>query len=490
MLSRTIRQDQKVYINNSQIVGIQEFNADYDSPIEIVKTLGMEAVSYYNNNNILAEISINKLLIDNDPFINFVDYDQVFSGHVEYKDKYFAFNSGILNNYRLNCSVNEIPRLSVTLNALGEFGSGVNKPNKDSLIKPNIDITDYADIEIDLDDFKFNRLQSIDLNINSEKNIIYTLGSSYPKEIKIIPPIVVDLQFTVKADDYNFKNTRDLICKYKVDSFSIKFNKFKDPSSELFNFTFNQAIFMGETFEGSVDSSANIIIKYQGLIYNERTMTHPPAMGGGGDAPPIVVPIVRPPVPLTTTTPPPDPLPNERFSPIIVSPPIVIIPPPPPPLGVPIFPLLTTTTTTTTTTTPAPCLSISKTFLEKHWWDECPVSTCGQPGVPGSCSLSTIGPINIYSDIFNNSCLKSIINPILVTVSYSFDNFGYVEGQDGSFGCPADNDCNICQGSITIIPFIEFVSLDQSRAYITAFAQNAFHGGPYSLQINATFNFS
>jgi hypothetical protein len=217
-------------------------------------------------------------------------------------------------------------------------------------------------------------------------------------------------------------------------------------------------------------------------------MTHPPAMGGGVGAPPLVIPIVRPPIPLTTTTPPPDPLPNERFDTIIVPPPIVIIPPPPPPLGGVIW-LITTTTTTTTTPFPQCPTSISKVFLERHWWDECPISTCGNPGVPGSCSLATIGPINIYSDIFNNSCLK-VIDPIVASVSYTFDNFGYVEGKNGSFGCPADNDCNICAGSATIIPFIESVNSDQSRAYIIGFAQNAFHGGPYSLAANITFNFS
>jgi hypothetical protein len=272
MLARISKENQHLYINNTGIVGIQNFNANYASPIEIVKSLGMESVTYHNNSNVTAEITINKLLIDNDPFINFIDYDSTFSGHVDYKSRYFAFNSGILTNYRLGCSIGEIPQLSVTINTLGEFGSGVAKPSTTSLQQPNIDITDYSNIEIDLDDFQFNRLQSFNLNISSNKNIIYAIGNSYPVDIKIIPPIVVELEFGIKPDDYNLKNIRDLLCKYKVDSFSIKFNKFKDPSQELFRFTFNEALFMGETFGGSADTSSDVIIKYHAFLYDQRNI--------------------------------------------------------------------------------------------------------------------------------------------------------------------------------------------------------------------------
>jgi len=272
MLARISKENQHLYINNTGIVGIQNFNANYASPIEIVKSLGMESVTYHNNSNVTAEITINKLLIDNDPFINFIDYDSTFSGHVDYKSRYFAFNSGILTNYRLGCSIGEIPQLSVTINTLGEFGSGVAKPSATSLQQPNIDITDYSNIEIDLDDFQFNRLQSFNLNISSNKNIIYAIGNSYPVDIKIIPPIVVELEFGIKPDDYNLKNIRDLLCKYKVDSFSIKFNKFKDPSQELFRFTFNEALFMGETFGGSADASSDVIIKYHAFLYDQRNI--------------------------------------------------------------------------------------------------------------------------------------------------------------------------------------------------------------------------
>jgi hypothetical protein len=272
MLSRISKQNQRVFINNTGIVGIQDFSANYSAPIDLIKSLGMESVTYHNNANISANLTINKLLIDNDPFINLIDYDKTFSGYIDYKDKYFAFNSGIVNSYNLSCSIGEIPKLSVEVITLGEFGSGVLKAAPASLETPPIDITDYSNIEITLDDFQFNRLQNFSLNISADKNVIYSIGNAYPIEVKIIPPIIVELEFTIKADEYEIKNIRDLVCKYKVDNFEIKFNKFKNPNIELFKFVFNEALFMGESFGGSASNSSEITIRYNAFIYDQRNI--------------------------------------------------------------------------------------------------------------------------------------------------------------------------------------------------------------------------
>jgi len=270
MLSRIRKENQNIYINNEKVLGVQSFTASYATPIEQVKSLGMDNISYYNNQNTLAEINISKLLIDKDEFVKFLDYEQGFSGHIDYKNKYFAFNSGILTRYNLSCGIGEIPQVNLDISAVGDFGGNLDRPNNESLTTPDINITDYSNIEINLDDFKFNRLQSFTLNISAEKNIIYTLGSVYPKHIKVIPPILVEIEFTIKADDYNIKNTRDLICKYKVDNFKIIFNKFKNPQDELFKFDFSEALFMGESFAGNADSSSDVKIKYHAFIYNKR----------------------------------------------------------------------------------------------------------------------------------------------------------------------------------------------------------------------------
>ena len=178
-------------------------------------------------------------------------------------NKYFAFNSGILNNYSISCAVNQIPTLNANLTVLGEFGEGVDK-SLSVLPKNDITIADYGDIEVSLNDFEFNRLQNFTLTIDTNRNILYKLGSSYPFQIITNPPVITNLTFGIKVDDYQVKNIRDLLCQYKVESLGITFKDFKNPNgSPILSFNFNEAIFLGEGYQGSVGDSSIVNLTYQ-----------------------------------------------------------------------------------------------------------------------------------------------------------------------------------------------------------------------------------
>lgn len=262
MLGRISKENQRLFIDSKEVIGIQDFSFNYDLPIDQVKTLGMETVTFGHVRPVTAEITVNKLAIDQDNFINYTG-DTTFSGYVTYKDKYFAFNSGILNNYSISCAIGEIPSITTNLTVLGEFGENVNK-SIINIPKNDIKILNYSDIEVNLDEFTLNRLQNIDISIDVNRNIIYSLDTAYPVQIITNPPIVTNLVFTIKADDYQIKNIRDLICQYKIDQINILFREFKNPNGPvILSFNYNEAIFLGETYQGSVGDSSIIALKYQ-----------------------------------------------------------------------------------------------------------------------------------------------------------------------------------------------------------------------------------
>lgn len=262
MLRRIVKENQKLFIDSKEVLGIQDFNFNYNLPIDLTRYLGMENVIFSHSKPVTAEITVNKLLIDSDDFINYTG-DSTFSGYLEYKDKYFAFNSGILNNYSISCSVNQIPTLTANLTVLGNFGSGVSKSTS-LLPKNDITIADYGDIEVTLNDFQFNRLQNFTLSIDTNRNILYQLGNSYPFQIVTNPPIVTNLTFGIKVDDYQVKNIRDLLCQYKVGSLNITFKDFKNPTADpILSFNFNEAVFLGESYQGSVSDSSIVNLTYQ-----------------------------------------------------------------------------------------------------------------------------------------------------------------------------------------------------------------------------------
>jgi hypothetical protein len=168
-----------------------------------------------------------------------------------------------LNSYSISCAVNQIPTLTTSLTVLGEFGEGVNK-SLSVLPKNDIKIANYGDIEVTLNDFQFNRLQNFTLTIDPNRNILYNLGNSYPFQIITNPPVITNLTFGVKVDDYQVKNIRDLLCQYKVESLGITFRDFKNPNgAPILSFNFNEAIFLGESYQGSVGDSSIVNLTYQ-----------------------------------------------------------------------------------------------------------------------------------------------------------------------------------------------------------------------------------
>lgn len=132
----------------------------------------------------------------------------------------------------------------------------------------------------------------------------------------------------------------------------------------------------------------------------------------------------------------------------------------------------------------------TKSYSEYHGFDQCP--NVGEPCPSGpnpdspSCAGRRIGPVTLRSDPFPTDCLKKL-KPI-AAISYSADNFGYASGESGQIGCPSTNECITCGASGTVTPFVESAGSGRSRMKITAYAQNAPHGGPYSLTVTATFS--
>lgn len=262
MLRRIVKENQQLFINSKEVVGIQDINFNYNLPIEQIRYLGMESVIFANNGPVLAEMNISKLMIDLDDFIQLTG-DNTFSGHLQYKDKYFGFNSGILDNYNISCSINELVTLDARFSMLGDFGSGIQK-NDNIYSKNPYKILNYSDIEISLNDFQFNRLQSFNMTVDNARNIIYKLGNSYPEQIISNSPVEVNLSFSIKADEYQVKNIRNLICNYDVNSLNIIFKQFEDPfGSSVLTYSFNEILFLGESYSANIDGSVDVNLNYK-----------------------------------------------------------------------------------------------------------------------------------------------------------------------------------------------------------------------------------
>ena len=134
----------------------------------------------------------------------------------------------------------------------------------------------------------------------------------------------------------------------------------------------------------------------------------------------------------------------------------------------------------------------SVSYNESYGFDVCPtvLLPCPPSGPPGgeTCSNRVVGPVELYftSTLPAEISNLGILYPV-AAVTYQADNFGFASGASGQVGCDGTDACVTCSKSGIIEPFYDAAA---GNYYISAYAQNAPHGGPYGLAVSATLTFS
>ena len=132
----------------------------------------------------------------------------------------------------------------------------------------------------------------------------------------------------------------------------------------------------------------------------------------------------------------------------------------------------------------------SVNYNERYGYDVCPIvlPPCGAGGEGESCAGRVVGPVELSftSTIPEEIRNLGIVYPV-AAVTYQADNFGFASGASGQVGCDGTNSCIQCFQSGVIEPFYDPAT---GKYYISAYAQNSPHGGPYGLTVSATLTFS
>ena len=279
-----------------------------------IKTIG---VGY--NKQVIAEVpvanfSINKYLLYNEPFLNFTgenkDRNAIgFRGSLNYNNKKFGFLSGYLNSFGLSCSVGEIPTTKSDIIIYGDVGPSYNASG--NLQAPYISVPQVKDIILTCSGSSTNRITDFNYNINCTKRPIYILnqsGYSYsgptgptepqanyvPYEVLLNLPIEIDASFTLEVDDYASKSLYSQLDNDTDASFSISINGtvFADEvltvngqnltvnggsdlllykkavGINMFNQSFTNVKLVSQEFNSSADDILSVKLNYKGYLNN------------------------------------------------------------------------------------------------------------------------------------------------------------------------------------------------------------------------------
>ncbi len=314
MKGATLNYENQFFLNNSTISGIISVDGSYNINYAPIKTIG---VGY--NKQVMAEVpianfSINKYLLYNEPFLNFTGENKdrtakSFRGSLNYSNKKFGFLSGYLNSFNLSCSVGEIPTTTSDIVVYGDVGPSYNASG--DLKAPFISVPQVKDIILNCSGSATNRVTSFDYSVNCQKQPIYTLyqsGYSYsgptgptspspnyiPSEVLSNLPIEINASFTLEVDDYTSKSLYNILNNDIDSSFSISINGtvFEDETLpvngvdlvvngnvplftyrkavgiNMFNQSFNNVKLVSQEFNSSADDVLSVKLNYKGYLNN------------------------------------------------------------------------------------------------------------------------------------------------------------------------------------------------------------------------------
>jgi hypothetical protein len=302
MKSALLNYENIFYLNNTTISGITSINGSYNINYEPIKTIG---VGY--NKQVIAEVpvanfSIAKYLLYNDPFLPFTGENanktaKSFKGSINYNGKKLGFLSGYLNAFSLSCSVGEVPSTTADIIVYGDLGPSLDASG--NFKPPELFVPQVKDIVLTCSGSSSNRITSFDYSINCQKQPVYTLNQSgisfsgptgpttpipnyIPSEVLLNVPIEIDANFTLEVDDYQSRSLYNILTNDTDTNFNIviKGKVFQNTSLvtsdiegfnanngvTIFNQSFSNVKLVSQQFNTSADDVLSVNLSYKGYL--------------------------------------------------------------------------------------------------------------------------------------------------------------------------------------------------------------------------------
>ena len=276
------KDNQKLFLGSGQVFGAQSVEASFAINEGLTNFIGTRNFIKVPVGVQAGSVSLTSLVANKDPFIKCIS-ESTFNGFIlkdtnDIDDNY-SFYSGYLTNYSSTCVVGEMPQVSATFTVLGdmgkiptgEFPTGAlaqlrhikNHPDQGSITR----ISTPSNIEITLDDFETNLVNSYSLNIEVPRKDYYIMGNRFPHQILINYPIIVNISFEIIVNDYSPSTLRGFPCKQNIKDFELKIKEVKDDST-ITSFTFSGIQLVGESYAVNVDNNLVVRADYRSYLPN------------------------------------------------------------------------------------------------------------------------------------------------------------------------------------------------------------------------------
>jgi hypothetical protein len=254
--------ENKFYIQNQEILGIESIDINYSNSYNVNKILGSSKGVTTVSASPQQKISLSRYLIYNDNLLSYTGNSAI-KGSLNYDGRFYGFNSGYLDEYMVNCAVGNIPKVTTNITVYDEMTTGKNAYGTASA--PLIYIPRQGNISITCDGSTTNRIVGFDYALKTYRKPIYTIGSKMPSEILSMPIIEYAATVQIDVDDaflqsgFAFLSNR----QNKTLSFSITS---RDSLTTLQSLTIPNASLVGESLSSSADGNIKLTLNYIGHL--------------------------------------------------------------------------------------------------------------------------------------------------------------------------------------------------------------------------------
>ncbi len=266
---------QRLFINTSEIPGVQTAKVDYNLTNSPLIYAGSTQTKNLPKGINLPTLSVSTFLISDDllsPLTGALPFNAYIKQSRDSHLHTVTCQSGILTNYSAKYRLNQLPEVSFVASIFGEAGNYSDPITEaDNTIIAN-EVSDAVlktagpgCVDINFENFQTNRVLGYDINLNCPRNGIYEIGQTLlPKIILSNSPIEVNCSFQIEIDEYNMSQARATYIPTDS-SLTLTIRDFFS-NDVITSYFFQNLILISESYTSSVDNNTLVIANYKGFI--------------------------------------------------------------------------------------------------------------------------------------------------------------------------------------------------------------------------------
>ena len=278
--------EQTLVVNGIALSGVNSVDGSYGISEKPIRVAGVGFIDAFVDAPLEGNFSISRKMVSRDPLLaldSIGDYlynEQEVSGAILYDNstKGFGFTKGRITKYSVSCTVGGLPEIQTDIRVFGNLGSGVlTQPATQE--HPPIQFTDQASIAITVSDFSIDAITDFSYSRALNLQPMYAIPkgteaqwnadskTSYanhdPIQIDTMYPIETDINFTMIAEDYQIKETKNRLKSAPESTVVIEIKDSK--TKEMINaFTGTKVRLIGESSSSSIEGEMSLSLTYKG----------------------------------------------------------------------------------------------------------------------------------------------------------------------------------------------------------------------------------